>query len=213
MKYFSSHKFAFSNLLFLPFYEHFRQLREKYAFKLKIKYIMLISSLRRIWWCTYIWLFLKKPLHSTKLFKIFFSLLTLSTAFLQKASGPGKRGYSFIFQYKNHALNNKIEEFCVYNYLRQSRITSFQFCHQFFLDICWLAALSSARTSFTYVRGPVRVTSHFCTYYSFVQGVSFKYSSCIAILLSTERHKHRERPYNNYCQHWDEDRILHKIGK
>ena len=28
--------------------------------------------------------------HSTELFKIFFSLLTLSTAFLQKASGPGK---------------------------------------------------------------------------------------------------------------------------
>ena len=47
-KYFSSHKFAFSNLRFSPFYEHFRQLREKYAFKLKIKYILLISSLRRI---------------------------------------------------------------------------------------------------------------------------------------------------------------------
>ena len=29
-------------------------------------------------------------LHSTYLFKIFLSLLTLSTAFLQKASGPGK---------------------------------------------------------------------------------------------------------------------------
>ena len=29
--------------------------------------------------------------HSTELFKIFFSLLTLSTAFLQKASGPGKK--------------------------------------------------------------------------------------------------------------------------
>ena len=65
MIYFSSHKFAFSNLHFSPFYEHFRQLREKYAFKLKIKYIMLIGSLRRIWWCTYIWLFLKKTLHST----------------------------------------------------------------------------------------------------------------------------------------------------
>ena len=60
MMYFSSHKFAFSNLRFSPFYEHFRQLREKYAFKLKIKYIMLISSLSPIWWCTYIWLFLKK---------------------------------------------------------------------------------------------------------------------------------------------------------
>ena len=93
MIYFSSHKFAFSNLRFSPFYEHFRQLREKHAFKLKIKYIMLISSLRRIWWCAYIWLFLKKPLHSTplhsthstELFKIFFSLLTLSTAFFAKS--------------------------------------------------------------------------------------------------------------------------------
>ena len=93
MIYFSNHKFAFSNLRFSQFYKHFRQLREKYAFKLKIKYTMLISSKSRIWWCTYICIFLKKPLHSThstELFKIFFSLLTLSTAFLQKASGPGK---------------------------------------------------------------------------------------------------------------------------
>ena len=35
MIYFSSHKFAFSNPHFSPFYEDFRQLREKYAFKLK----------------------------------------------------------------------------------------------------------------------------------------------------------------------------------
>ena len=48
MIYFSSHKFAFSNLRFSPFYEHFRQLHKKYAFKLKIKYIMLISSLSPI---------------------------------------------------------------------------------------------------------------------------------------------------------------------
>ena len=44
MIYFSSHKFAFLNFRFSPFYKHFRQLREKYAFKLKIKYTMLISS-------------------------------------------------------------------------------------------------------------------------------------------------------------------------
>ena len=37
MIYFSSHKFAFSNLLFSSFYEHFRQLGKKYAFKLKNK--------------------------------------------------------------------------------------------------------------------------------------------------------------------------------
>ena len=48
MIYFSSHKFAFTNLRFSSFYEHFRQLREKYAFKLKIKYIMLISLLSPI---------------------------------------------------------------------------------------------------------------------------------------------------------------------
>ena len=113
MIYFSSHKFAFSNLRFSPFYEHSRQLREKYAFKLKIKYIMLISSLRRIWWCTYVWLFLKKPLHSThstELFKIFFSLLTLFTAFLKKASGPGKNWISsneLILLHKPHHEHNK----------------------------------------------------------------------------------------------------------
>ena len=37
MIHFSSHKFAFSNLRFSPFYEHFRELCEKYAFKLKNK--------------------------------------------------------------------------------------------------------------------------------------------------------------------------------
>ena len=35
--------------------------------------------------------FFNKKNHSTELFKIFFSLLTLSTAFLQKTSGPGKK--------------------------------------------------------------------------------------------------------------------------
>ena len=96
MIYFSSHKFAFSNLRFSPFYEHFRQLREKCAMKSKIKYIMLISSLRADLMMYIHMTFSKKkttPVHSTlstELFKIFFSLLTLSTAFLQKASGPGK---------------------------------------------------------------------------------------------------------------------------
>ena len=37
MIYFLSHKFTSKNLCFSPFYEHFRQLREKYAFKLLIK--------------------------------------------------------------------------------------------------------------------------------------------------------------------------------
>ena len=34
---FLSHKFAFSNLRFPPFYEHFRQLREKYTTTVKNK--------------------------------------------------------------------------------------------------------------------------------------------------------------------------------
>ena len=81
-------------------------------FKLKIKYIILISSLNPIWRCTYTWLFLKKPLHplhSTHLFKIFFLLLTLSTAFLQKACGPGKNEvYSFRKQVPlTHSLRPK----------------------------------------------------------------------------------------------------------
>ena len=44
MIYFSSHKFVFLNFRFSPFYEHFRQLRKKCAYKLKMKYTMLISS-------------------------------------------------------------------------------------------------------------------------------------------------------------------------
>ena len=132
MIYFSSHKFAFSNLHFSSFYEHFRQLREKYAFKLKIKYIMLISSLSPIWWCAYISLFLKvtTPLHSTHsayLLKIFFSLLTLSTAFLQKAGRPGKNNHTLYYniimiQYiKNVIYTNThihiyyINLICIYN--------------------------------------------------------------------------------------------------
>ena len=43
-----------------------------------------------------------KKNHSTHLFKIFFSLLTLSTVFLQKACGPGKNTFSFI----------KLQQYC-----------------------------------------------------------------------------------------------------
>ena len=60
MIYFSRHKFAFLNLRFFAILRTFSSITQKYAFKLKIKYIMLISSLSPIWWCTYISLFLKK---------------------------------------------------------------------------------------------------------------------------------------------------------
>ena len=60
MIYFLSHKFTSKNLRFSPFYEHFRQLREKCAFKLLIKYIMIISSVSSFWWCAYLQMFFKK---------------------------------------------------------------------------------------------------------------------------------------------------------
>ena len=51
-----------------------------------------------------------KKNHSTELFKIFFSLLTLSTAFLQKASGPGKN--KSLFCYSNHLpFTNSMDRF------------------------------------------------------------------------------------------------------
>ena len=52
------------------------------------------------------------PLHSTHLFKIFFSLLTLSTAFLQKACEPGKnckkdKNYKLsIYRYNQSVMND-----------------------------------------------------------------------------------------------------------
>ena len=107
MIYFSRHKFAFSNLCFSQFYEHFRQLREKYAFKLKKK-VHHVNQVIEPDLIMYIHMaFPKKttplhPLHSTELFKIFFSLLTLSTAFLQKACGPGKNP---IYYYEYYSMS------------------------------------------------------------------------------------------------------------
>ena len=121
----SSHKFAFSNLHFSPFYEHFSQLREKYAFKLKRKYIMLISPLSPIWWCKIHNTFSKKfhSTHSTYLFKIFFSLLTLSTAFLQKASGP-------VWVWSAHRLSWRRRD---YAGLGMPSAVTIRFCSK-----CWL---------------------------------------------------------------------------
>ena len=50
---------------------------------------------------TFIQFFHSTRLHSTELFKIFFSLLTLQLLFLQKASWPGKN-YS---RHKNNCLS------------------------------------------------------------------------------------------------------------
>ena len=87
MIYFSSHKFALLNLRFSSFYEHFRQLREKYALKLKNKvhHVNQLIEADLMMWIHMTFSKKTTPLHSThstQLFKIFFSLLTLSTAFL-----------------------------------------------------------------------------------------------------------------------------------
>ena len=54
--------------------------------------------------------------HSTELFKIFFSLLTLSTAFLQKASGPGKNIKSCLCTTNKCPLDNSKNKSSPKNY-------------------------------------------------------------------------------------------------
>ena len=84
---FSSHKFAFSNLRLSPFYEHFRSITREICVQIKNK-VHHVNQFIEADLMMYIHItFSKKttPLHSThstELFKIFFSLLTLSTAFL-----------------------------------------------------------------------------------------------------------------------------------
>ena len=91
MIYFSSHKFA---LFKSPFFCHFTNIfvnaREICVqIKNKVHHVnQLIESDLMMY--TSMTFSKKKLLHSTYLFKIFFSLLTLSAAFLQKACGPGK---------------------------------------------------------------------------------------------------------------------------
>ena len=90
MIYFSSHKFAFFAIL-----RTFSSITREICVQIKNK-VHHVNQLIEADLMMYIHMtFSKKttPLHSThstELFKIFFSLLTLSTAFLQKSSGPGK---------------------------------------------------------------------------------------------------------------------------
>ena len=94
MIYFSSHKFAFSNLRFRHL-RTFSPITREICVQIKIK-VHHVNQLIEADLMMYKHMtFSKKttPLHSThstELFKIFFSLLTLTTAFLQKASGPRK---------------------------------------------------------------------------------------------------------------------------
>ena len=54
--------------------------------------------------------------HSTELFKIFFSLLTLSTAFLQKASGLGKNVNDIIKEFKDYYKQKKVKFDNIYRF-------------------------------------------------------------------------------------------------
>ena len=59
---------------------------------------------------TFIKIFHTTLLYTTELFKIFFSLLTLSTAFLQKAGGPGKNHYKIdarLLKFLTNYLQNR----------------------------------------------------------------------------------------------------------
>ena len=66
MIYFSSHKFAFLNLRFLPFYEHFRQLREKICDEIKNK-VHHVNQLIEADLMMYIHMTFSKKNHSTPL--------------------------------------------------------------------------------------------------------------------------------------------------
>ena len=87
MIYFSSHKFASFAIL-----RTFSSITRKICVQIKNK-VRHVNQLKEpdVMMCTHM-PFSKKnhSTHSIYLFKIFFSLLTLSTAFLQKACGPGK---------------------------------------------------------------------------------------------------------------------------
>ena len=92
MIYFSSHKFAFSNLRFFAILRTFSSITREICVQIKNK-VHHVNQLIEPDLMIYIHMAFSKKnhsTHSTELFKIFFSLLTLSTAFLQKACGPGK---------------------------------------------------------------------------------------------------------------------------
>ena len=90
--YFSSHKFAFSNLRFFAILRAFSSITRKICVQIKNK-VHHVNQLKEpdLMMYTHMPFSKKKPLHSTYLLKIFFSLLTLSTAFLQKACAPGNK--------------------------------------------------------------------------------------------------------------------------
>ena len=107
--YFLSHKFAFPNLHFLPFYEHFRQLREKYTMiKNKVHHVNQLIEPDLMMYI-YIYNFYQNfprdstPLHSTELFKIFFSSIYISST-TQNEKYEGKKA-GFLFEIlKNFAI-------------------------------------------------------------------------------------------------------------
>ena len=108
MIYFSSHKFAFSNLRFFAILRKFSSMTQEIYVQIKNK-VHHVNQLIEPDLMIYTHMTFSKKIHSTSrnslhsthstcLFKIFFSLLTHSTAFLQKACGPRKSKYSNIYR-------------------------------------------------------------------------------------------------------------------
>ena len=129
MIYFSSHKFAFLNLRFSPFSSITREICVQIKNKVHPVNQLIEADLLM---CIHL-TFSKKatPLHSThstQLFKIFFSLLTLSTAFLQKASGSGKNNieklkiYEYVLDILKLNKCNMITKYCDIEYLVCNKI-------------------------------------------------------------------------------------------
>ena len=124
MIYFSSHKFAFSNFFF-AILRTFSSITREICVQIKNK-VHHVNQLIEpdLMMCIHMAFSKKKPLHplhSTELFKIFFSLLTLSTAFLQKACGPGKNHYMArakfevnIIDHKHNTINVNFLKLCIF---------------------------------------------------------------------------------------------------
>ena len=92
--YFLSHKFAFSNLRFFAILRTFSSITRDICdeTKNKVHHVnqLIEPDLIMYIYITFIKIFHATPFHSTELFKIFFSLLTLSTAFCKKLVGREK---------------------------------------------------------------------------------------------------------------------------
>ena len=109
MIYFLSHQFAFSNLRFCAILRTFSSITRKICVQIKNKVHVNQFIEPDLMMCIH--KTFSKTNHSTYLFKIFFSLLTLSTTFLQKASGPEKIIVCSLYKYIHNKLNISFKSF------------------------------------------------------------------------------------------------------